>query len=104
VSATLTLVTCPTAAVGRRLGAALVRERLAACVNVVPGLTSIYRWKGKVETAREVLLLVKSTAARAKRLASRVKELHPYETPEVLTLRIASGDAAYLRWLGDSVR
>jgi len=104
VSATLTLVTCKDAAQGRRIAEALVRERLAACVNVLPGALSIYRWEGKVERAREVLLLVKSTASRAKRLAARVKALHSYATPEVITLKIASGDAAYLRWVRDSVR
>ena len=104
MSATLTLVTCRDAAQAKRIATALVRERLAACVNVLPGALSIYRWEGKVERAREVLLLIKSTTARSKRLAARVKALHSYETPEVITLRIASGDAAYLRWVRESVR
>ena len=104
MSETVTLVTCRDVRQARSIARALVGERLAACVNVVPGLTSIYRWKGKVEEAREALLLVKSTSARAKRLEARVKALHSYEVPEVVTLKIAGGSADYLRWLRESAR
>jgi periplasmic divalent cation tolerance protein len=104
MSATLTLSTCRDAAEARRIARTLVREGLAACVNVVPRVESVYRWKGKVETAREVLLVIKSTAARSKRLAARVKELHSYAVPEVVTLRIASGNPDYLRWVRESCR
>lgn len=102
MSETLSFVTCRDAAQARRLARALVRERLAACVNIVPGVTSIYRWEGKVETAREQLLVIKSTAARSKRLLARVRALHSYAVPEVLTLRIASGNPDYLRWVRES--
>jgi periplasmic divalent cation tolerance protein len=104
MSETVTFVTCRDVRQARTIARALVGERLAACVNVVPGVASIYRWKGKVEEAREALLLVKSTSSRAKRLEARVKALHSYALPELITLRIAGGSAAYLRWLRESAR
>ena len=104
MSETVTFVTCRDVRQARRIARALVGERLAACVNVVPGVASIYRWKGKVEEARETLLLVKSTSARARGLEARVKALHSYEVPEVVTLKIAGGSADYLRWLRENTR
>ena len=101
---TVTFVACRDRAQARRIATALVRERLAACVNVVPGVTSVYRWKGKLEEAAEVLLVIKSRAALSKRLASRVRALHTYSVPEVVTLPIVSGSAAYLRWVRESTR
>ena len=101
---TVTLVTCRDRAQARRIAKALVAERLAACVNVVPGVTSIYRWKGRVEAAGEVLLVIKSRAALAKKLAARVQALHSYSVPEVVTLPIVSGSAAYLSWVRESTR
>lgn len=93
------LITAPDAEVGAELARALVAERLAACVNLVPGVRSIYRWEGAVEDAEEVLLLVKTSAERCEALASRVKDLHPYALPEVLTLPAVGGSAAYLDWV-----
>ena len=101
---TVTLVTCKDRAQAQRIGKALVGERLAACVNVVPGVTSIYRWEGRVEKAGEVLLIIKSRAALAKKLATRVRALHSYSVPEVVTLPIVSGSPAYLSWLRESTR
>lgn len=101
---TVTLVTCRDRAEARRIARALVRERLAACVNVVPDVTSIYAWKGKVEEGREALLLIKSRASVSRRLAARVKALHSYSVPEVVTIPIASGSAEYLRWIRESTR
>ncbi len=83
---------------------ALVESKLAACVNLLSGIQSVYRWEGKVETAREVLLLIKSTAARFDELRDRITELHSYDTPEVIALPITAGSDKYLDWIrGETV-
>lgn len=94
------LVTMPTAERAAELARALVEERLAACGNVVPGLRSIYRWEGRVVDEPEVLLVLKTTAARFEALRDRVLALHPYQVPEVLALPVDAGSAAYLAWVG----
>ena len=76
-----------------------VEERLAACVNLVPGLHSIYRWEGEVEEAQEVLLVAKTSEARCDALASRLEALHPYELPELVVLPVAGGSERYLAWV-----
>lgn len=93
------LLTAPDAASAEGLARALVEERLAACVNLVPGVRSIYRWQGRVEDASEVLLVVKTRAELGAALAARVRELHSYELPEVLELGVAGGSAEYLDWV-----
>ena len=93
------LVTAPDEETGRRIARVLVEERLAACVNVLPGVHSIYRWKGAVEEADEVMLVAKTRAERASALAARVRALHPYELPEVVALPVTDGSRAYLRWV-----
>lgn len=93
------LVTAPDAECAEQLARALVEERLAACVNVVPGVRSFYRWQGRVQDAAELLLVAKTRAERGAALAARVKELHPYELPEVLELPAAGGSDAYLEWI-----
>jgi periplasmic divalent cation tolerance protein len=104
VKAVVVLVTAPDLKAARRLADALVGERLAACVTAVPGAASTYRWKGKVERAREVVLMIKTRASLAKRLERRVRELHPYDVPEILALPVGSGEARYLRWIVESTR
>ncbi|MDH3212597.1 MAG: divalent-cation tolerance protein CutA [Myxococcales bacterium] len=93
------LITVPDGETGAGLARALVQERLAACVNLVPGVRSFYRWEGKVQDDTELLLLVKTRADRIAALASRVRDLHPYELPEVLELAAVGGSAAYLDWV-----
>jgi periplasmic divalent cation tolerance protein len=93
------LTTVPDAAAGERLARALVEERLAACVNLVPGVRSIYRWQGAVEDAAELLLVAKTRADRCRALAARIQALHPYELPEVLELAASGGSPAYLDWV-----
>ena len=93
------LVTAPDAEVGARLARALVGEGLAACVNVVPGVRSIYRWQGDLHDDAEVLLVAKTCADRAEAFGARVRELHPYELPEVVRLSVTGGSAAYLDWV-----
>jgi len=104
VSETVTLVTCRDRKQATAIARTLVREKLAACVNIVPGIASIYRWEGRVEEAREVLLVIKSRRALSKKLTARVRALHSYDVPEVVTLPIASGNPAYLRWVRESTR
>lgn len=98
------LTTFASAAGARRIGRALVEGRLAACATVLPGARSIYEWKGRLEEAREVVVLLKTTPAVAPRLVRRLRALHPYDTPEVLRLTTASGNPAYEAWLRQHVR
>ncbi len=99
------LVTCGSIDEGRRIGRALVEQRLAACVSVVHApVESIYRWKGKVETANEFLLIIKTARGRFAQLEEAVKRLHSYKIPEIIALPIEKGSRDYLRWLSDSVR
>ena len=88
---------------GRRMARALVERRLAACVNLVPKLTSIYRWQGAVEEAEEVLLVMKTTEAQLAMLEAAVRELHSYEVPEFLALRVEASSRPYLDWIWGSV-
>ena len=80
----------------------LVSERLAACVNVLAPMRSIYRWEGKVEEASERQLIIKTTSARVEALKTRLSSLHPYDVPEFLVLAVSGGSEAYLRWLAES--
>ena len=87
----------------RRLAAALVEERLAACVNIVSGVHSVYRWKGAVEEASEVLLVIKTRVEKLEALEAAVRRLHSYDVPEFLILGAEGGSAAYLQWIDESV-
>jgi periplasmic divalent cation tolerance protein len=93
------LVTVPDVDTGLGLARMLVGERLAACVNVLPGVRSIYRWQGEVQEDAEALLVLKTRADRAAALAARVRDLHPYDVPEVIELAAAGGSEAYLDWV-----
>jgi periplasmic divalent cation tolerance protein len=86
------------------LARTLVEERLAACVNVLPAMRSIYRWQGSVESAQERQLIIKTTTDRLPALKARLAVLHPYEVPEMLVLTVADASASYGRWLEESVR
>lgn len=103
MSVLLVLCTCPDAASGERIARALVEERLAACVNRVPGLTSVYRWQDAVESAAEELLLIKTTRDAFPALQARLLALHPNTLPEVIALPIDSGHAPYLDWVQAAV-
>jgi periplasmic divalent cation tolerance protein len=87
----------------RKLAHALVERRLAACVNVVPRIESVYRWQGKVETAEEWLLIIKTQAEVFERVRDAIKELHSYELPECITLEVSSGSEGYLNWITENV-
>lgn len=85
-----------------RIASLLVEERLAACVNIISSIESVYRWQGKVTRDTETLMIIKTTGERYAELERRVKELHSYTTPEVIALKIESGSKAYLDWLRES--
>lgn len=91
--------TCPDRDHAERIARTLVEERLAACVNLLPGLRSIYRWQGMVESADETLLLIKTAADRFDALQARLRALHPYELPEIVAVEIAAGLPPYLDWI-----
>lgn len=93
------LMTAPDADVGRQIARTLVAERLAACVNLVPGVVSVYRWEGAVQEDSEVLMIVKSRADHGAALSERVRALHPYDVPEILELPAVGGSHAYLDWV-----
>jgi periplasmic divalent cation tolerance protein len=100
----IVLTTLPADGDAGALARTLVAERLAACVNVLPPMVSIYLWKGGVEEASERQLVIKTTAARVTDLQNRLKTLHPYEVPEFLVLPIAEGSRDYLSWVAESTR
>jgi periplasmic divalent cation tolerance protein len=100
----IVFVTTPNNDEAARIADALVSERLAACVNIVPTIESIYRWEGKVTRDSETLMIIKSTDERYPELERRVKELHSYSTPEVVALKIERGSQNYIEWLRDSTR
>ena len=86
-----------------RLARALVERRLAACVNVVPGVVSHYRWQGELQRDEERLLVIKTRAERIEALRDALRELHPYELPELVAFEISAGSPEYLKWLDDGV-
>ena len=94
--------TWPDLETARAAARTLVEERLAACGNILPGVESVYRWEGKVETGAEVLVVFKTTIGRYPALETRLRALHPYQVPEVLALRVTDGLPAYLRWVEHS--
>jgi periplasmic divalent cation tolerance protein len=99
----LALTTAGSHEEAQRIARTLVEQRLAACVNIVAPVESIYSWKGAVESAAEWLLLIKTTAEAFPRLCARLAELHSYEIPECICLAIEDGGEEYLNWIGDSV-
>lgn len=99
----IVLTTAGTREEALKIGRALVEKRLAACVNVVGPIESVYRWKGAVETAQEWLLVVKTTASAFDQVREAIRELHSYELPECVSLPIEGGSEEYLGWIGESV-
>lgn len=99
------LVTCGSLVEARRIATNVVKKRLAACANIVLApIQSIYRWRGKVQRGREVLMVIKTNAKRLGELEREVKRLHSYDVPEFIVVRISAGSREYLGWLGESVK
>ena len=100
----LVFITVGTSKEGRKIGKNLISKKLAACVNQIPGVTSTYWWKGKIEQARENLLIVKTSGLKLKGLIAEVKKIHSYTVPEIIALPIAKGNRDYLKWIGQSLK
>jgi periplasmic divalent cation tolerance protein len=100
----LVYATAPDRGVADRLARILVEERLAACANILPGMRAIYRWQGQVESADEVVLILKTVATSSPALLARLRELHPYEEPCALEVPVTGGLPSYLAWIADAVR
>lgn len=103
-SVCIALVTAPDAQTAEALGRTVVDEGLAACANVVPGITSVYRWQGELRRDPEALIVLKTTDERAGELTRRVVALHPYDVPEVLVVEVTGGHAPYLGWVREETR
>ena len=99
--ALLVVTNCPDDAAADRIALALVEQRLAACVNRLASVESVYRWRGRVERATEVPLLIKTTRERYGELEQAIRQMHPYDVPEIIALPIELGHAAYLRWISE---
>lgn len=98
------LITAPRGSAAEKLAKGLVAAKLAACVNIVPGVVSHYAWKGKMQREDESLLIAKTSTAKLKALTAWVEKNHPYDVPEVLALGVAAGSGPYLKWLGRELR
>lgn len=98
------LTNCPDAETAEHIANAVVAQRLAACVNILPPCRSLYHWEGKVEQAVEVPLLIKTTSACYDALEAAIRALHPYQIPEIVALPVAHGLPAYLQWVADETR
>jgi periplasmic divalent cation tolerance protein len=103
-SARIILSTAGSQEEARKLAHALVERRLAACVNIVPRIESLYRWQGKVESAEEWLLVIKTEAEAFARVRDAITELHSYELPECVMLEVSAGSEEYLKWIAENVR
>jgi len=97
-------ITAPNEEEGAKLARTLVEERLCACVNIMPKIRSIYRWKGEICDEPEVMMIAKSAATMAAAIVKRVRELHSYDVPEIICLPVATGSGEYLDWIDDSLK
>lgn len=95
----LAMTTCPNPETANTIARVLVQERLAACVNILPGATSVYEWQGRLESEQELVMLIKSRSDKLNALEARLLELHPYELPELIVVPLVGGLAPYLSWI-----
>ena len=99
----IVLTTVKNRAEAKKISEALISEKLAACVNRLPSVSSVYRWRGKVERSSEVMLIIKTSSKNLDKLMARIKELHSYEVPEILALKVDRSLPQYLRWIDESL-
>jgi len=99
----IVLNTCPDKDTATSVASALIQQHLAACVNILPGLTSIFHWQGQIESGEEVLLLIKTTKEAYEAVQATICDIHPYELPEIIAVPINAGLPAYLAWIGTNV-
>jgi len=100
----IAFVTCASRKEANKIARSLVTDKLAACVNILGGVESVYRWQGKIDTSREVLLVIKSKKSKLTKLIGLVKARHSYQVPEIIALPIIAGEEKYLRWINESLR
>lgn len=98
------IITTPTNEEAQRISRALLEQRKVACVNIVPRVSSLFWWQGKIDSARESLLIVKTTASQLNELVTLVKEIHSYDVPEIVAMPIVGGNQDYLEWIGKEVK
>lgn len=96
-------MTVPSLREGNRISRAVLTSRLAACVNVIPGIRSMYQWKGKIVQEKEAMLVLKTTRSRYRKLEQKIKQLHPYEVPEVIAIPLICGSSQYIEWVTKEV-
>jgi periplasmic divalent cation tolerance protein len=100
----LVMTTCPDPEHAETLSVELIEAGLAACINQLPGIRSVYRWKGELKSGSEVMLMIKTPADRWDALEQAIKSSHPYELPEIIAVPITTGHAPYLQWIADTIR
>jgi len=101
---TVIFVTAPDKKQARQIANKLIKTKLAACVNIIPGVESTFSWKGKIDSAKELLLIIKSKESKLPKIIKTVKSLHSYEVPEIIALPIIAGNKEYLRWIDECIR
>jgi len=101
---TVIFVTAPDKKQARQIANKLIKTKLAACVNIIPGVESLFSWKGKIDSAKELLLIIKSEKSKLPKIIKTVKSLHSYEVPEIIALPIIAGNKEYLRWIDECIR
>ena len=101
---TVIFVTVPDKKQARQIANKLIKTKLAACVNIIPGVESLFSWKGKIDSAKELLLIIKSEKSKLPKIIKTVKSLHSYEVPEIIALPIIAGNKEYLSWIDECIR
>ncbi|MDG1732270.1 MAG: divalent-cation tolerance protein CutA [Thalassotalea sp.] len=98
------ITNCPNNEVAQRIAKKLVTEKLAACVNIVPNITSVYEWQGELQQDNEVMLIIKTKSSLFTQLKQKIEQLHPYDVAEIIALDIQQGNKLYLNWISDTVK